>query len=65
MCLLRVFQSNKKYIDIPLLRGTNSNEYLLENNCGEIKFEIINSTLSKNAFWKIKSFKVDYVFVNC
>ncbi len=59
--LLRVFQSNKKYIDIPLLRGANTNEYLLENNCGEIKFEIINSPLSKNAFWKIKSFKVDYV----
>ena len=59
--LLRVFQSNKKYIDIPLLRGANTNEYLIENNCGEIKFEIINSPLSKNAFWKIKSFKVNYV----
>lgn len=59
--LLRVFQSNEKYIDIPLLKGSNTNEYLLENNCGEIKFEIINATLSKKAFWKIKSFKVQYV----
>ena len=59
--LLRVFQSNKKYIDIPLLRGTNSNEYLLENNCGEIKFEIINAPLSNKAFWKIKLFQITYV----
>ena len=59
--LLRVFQSNEKYIDIPLLRGINISEYLLENNYGEIKFEIINATLSKKASWKIKSFKVQYV----
>ncbi len=59
--LLRFFQNNEKFIDIPLLRGANINEYLLENNCGEIKFEIINANLSKKAFWNIKSFKIQYV----
>ena len=41
MCVIKSFSVNKKYIDIPLLRGANSNENLIENNCGEIKFQLL------------------------
>ncbi len=59
--LLRIFKNSKNYIEIPLLKGSNVNEYFLENNCGEIKFEIINAPLSNKAFWKVKLFQIEYV----
>ena len=59
--LLRIFNNNKNYIEIPLLKGSNVNEYFLANNCGEIRFEIINAPLSNKAFWKVKLFQIEYV----
>ena len=59
--LLRIFKNSKNYIEIPLLKGSNINEYFLENNCGEIRFEIINAPLSNKAFWKVKLFQIEYV----
>ena len=58
--LLRFFKNDKNYIDIPLLQGSNINEYFMSNTLGEIKFEIINAPLSKKATWKVKSFKIEY-----
>ena len=59
--LLRIFKNSKNYIEIPLLKGSNVNEYFLANNCGEIRFEIVNAPLSNKAFWKVKLFQIEYV----